>query len=162
MRTFLFSLLFICLLCTTLSAQNQRQWYTYQAAKVSFWHPDAWLLESLEDQVSLQHPKQALSLTFTLLPDTDLLLALEQWQADLQTQVQGAHWSSEPDLVQLNDLMGVGGEIEGSIKGELVKIGLFLLERPNGVLLVVGMGYQGALDQHRETLDRILQSIQPL
>ena len=162
MRTFFFSLLFISLLSANLSAQNQRQWYAYQAAKVSFWYPEAWVLEAEEGSVIIRHPQTALSMTFTLLPDTQLEGALAQWHADLSTQLTDARWSVAPDLVQLNNLLGVGGEIEGTLEGKAVKIGLFLLERPQGVLLLVGMGFQGALDEQRETLDRIVQSIQPL
>lgn len=162
MRTFLSTLLFISLLSATLSAQIQRQWHVFQEAKVSFWHPANWTLQTAENSVIATHPKTALSLTFTLLPDTELEAALEQWQADLSAQVTDAHWSVAPDLVQLNDLLGVGGEIEGTLDDQPVKIGLFLLERPQGVLLLVGMGFQGALDKHREALDRIVQSIQPL
>lgn len=162
MRTFLSTLLFISLLSATLSAQIQRQWHVFQEAKVSFWHPADWTLQAAENSVITTHPETALSLTFTLLPDTELEAALQQWQTDLAAQITDAHWSTAPDLVQLNDLLGVGGEIEGTMDDQPVKIGLFLLERPQGVLLLVGMGFQGALDEHREALDRIVQSIQPL
>lgn len=162
MRTFFFSLLFISLLSANLSAQTQRQWHVFQKAKLSFWYPVDWMLETADNSVIATHPKTALSLTFTLLPDTELVAVLQQWQAGLSDQVTDAHWSMEPDLVQLNNLLGVGGEIEGTIGDDPVKIGVFLFERPQGVLLLVGMGFQGALDEHREVLDRIVHSIQPL
>lgn len=162
MRTFFFSLLFISLLSANLSAQTQRQWHVFQEAKVSFWYPADWTLGTADNSVIATHPKTALSLTFTLLPDTELAAVLQQWQVDLSNQVTDAHWSMEPDLVQLNNLLGVGGEIEGTMDDAPVKIGVFLFERPQGVLLLVGMGFQGALDEYHEVLDRIVHSIQPL
>jgi len=162
MRTFFFSLLLFSLLSANLVAQIKPQWHVYQPAKVSFWYPESWQLEEVEGSVSIRHPETALSLTWTLLPDAQLETALEQWLSDILTQVEEAHWSSAPDLLQLNGLQGVGGEIEGQMEGKAIKIGLFLFERPQGILLLVGMGFEGAMETHREALDRMVQSIQPL
>ena len=84
---------------------------------------------------------------------------LEQLVAE---QVQAPTWCSAPDLIDLNGIMGVGAEVQGQVDGQPIQMGLFLLERPNQVLLVVGLGDQKALKEHQESLDKILQSIKPI
>lgn len=163
MRTFFCGLALLFLLGTSqASAQVDRQWFLHQAAKVGFWYPDNWQLEQLDQVVRLQHPPSGLSVTFTLLEDTQMEVALQDLERIVAEQVQQPTWSAAPDLVNLNGLVGVGAEVQGELDGKPIKMGLFLLERPNQVLLVVGLGYEATLQAHQDNLNRILQSIKPL
>ncbi len=163
MRTFFCSLALFFLWGTSQTqAQVERQWFMHQAAKVGFWYPDNWQLETEEQVVRLQHSASGLSVTFTLLEDTQMEAALQELESIVAEQVHAPQWSSPPDLIELNGLLGVGAEVQGQLDGKPIQMGLFLIERPNQVLLVVGLGYETALKEHRASLDQILQSIKPL
>lgn len=163
MRTFFFSLVLLLLLGYSPSqAQIERQWFIHQAAKISFWYPDTWQLEHKEQVVHLQHAASGLSVTFTLLEDTQMEEALQDLEQLVAEQVTDPTWSNVPNLIALNGITGVGAEVQGKLDGQPIQMGLFLLERPNQVLLVVGLGNQTALKKHQEHLNKILQSIKPL
>lgn len=163
-RTFFcnLGLLFLLLGSSHVHAQVDRQWFIYQAAEVSFWYPDNWELEQQETTVRLQHTASGLSVTFTLLEDTQMEEAFQGLEQLVAEQVEEPTWSSDPALIDWNGIMGVGAEVEGKIEGQPIQMGLFLLERPQKVLLVIGLGDQAALQEHQESLDKILQSIQPI
>ncbi|MGH1335135.1 MAG: hypothetical protein ACRBFS_03340 [Aureispira sp.] len=163
MRTFFCGLALLFLLGSSqLHAQVDPQWFLHQTAKVGFWYPDNWQLENQEEVVRLQHTTSGLSVTFTLLEDTQMEEALQGLERLVAEQVQNPTWSSAPELIDLNGIMGVGAEVQGNLDGQPIQMGLFLLERPHQVLLVVGLGDQKALKEHQESLDKILQSIKPI
>lgn len=164
MRTFFcnLGLLFLLLGSSQLNAQVDRQWFIYQAAEVSFWYPDNWELEHQETTVRLQHTASGLSVTFTLLEHTQIEEALQDLEQLVAEQVNNPTWSSDPALIDWNGILGVGAEVQGTIEEQPIQMGLFLLERPQQVLLVIGLGDKNALQEHQESLDKILQSIKPI
>jgi hypothetical protein len=163
MRTFFFCLVLLLLLgASQTQAQVEPQWFLYQPAEVGFWYPDNWQLEQQASVVRLQHAASGLSVTFTLLEDTQMETALQELEQIVAEQVQDPQWSSPPDLIELNGLLGVAAEVRGTLDERPIQMGVFLLERPGQVLLVVGLGYQTALQEHQESLNKILQSIKPL
>ena len=136
MRTFFCGLALLFLFgVSQLHAQVDQQWFLHQPAKVGFWYPDNWQLENQPPIVRLQHAASGLSVTFTLLEDTQMEEALQDLEQLVAEQVQAPTWSSAPDLIDLNGIMGVGAEVQGQVDGQPIQMGLFLLERPNHCLL---------------------------
>lgn len=163
MRTFFCSFV-LCLVlgASPLHAQVDPQWFLYPTAEIGFWYPDNWTLEEQEQVVRVQHTASGLSVTFTVLEDTQMEEALQDLESLVTHQLQETAWSRSPDLIELNGIMGVGAELEGKIEGRAVQMGLFLLERSQQVVLVVGLGDATVLQEHRASLDKILQSIRPI
>ena len=67
-----------------------------------------------------------------------------------------------PEIIEINGMQGVALGMQGFMKGMQVQVGLFLIERPQKVLLVLGIGEKTTLTQYEDELNKIIKSIKPL
>jgi hypothetical protein len=88
--------------------------------------------------------------------------ALIELEAIIQTQLTQPNITTEPEIVELNGMMGVVSELEGRINGSPVQLGVFIIDSPQNVLLVLGMGHELTLQKHNRILDKIIKSIKPI
>ena len=163
MKTFFCIFLFSFILTgTSLQAQIKRNLYTYQAAQVEFWYPNEWQIEEIEKVATLQNGDGSLSITFSIMEADQIEEALIELEAIIQTQLVQPNITTDPEIVELNGMMGVVSELEGSINGSPVQLGVFIIDSPQNVLLVLGMGHELTLQKHNKILDKIIKSIKPI
>ncbi|MBL4650336.1 MAG: hypothetical protein JKY03_11450 [Aureispira sp.] len=163
MKTFLCIFLFSFILTNTgLQAQVKRNLYTYQAAQVEFWYPNEWQIEEEEKVATLQNRDGSLSITFSIMEADQIEEALIELEAIIQTQLTQPNITTDPEIVELNGMMGVVSELEGTINGSPVQLGVFIIDSPQNVLLVLGMGHELTLQKHNRILDKIIKSIKPI
>lgn len=163
MKTFFCIFLFSFILTgTSLHAQIKRNLYTYQAAQVEFWYPNEWQIEEVEKVATLQNNGGSLSITFSIMEADQIEEALIELEAIIQTQLTNPSITTEPEIIELNGMMGVVSELEGNINGSPVQLGVFIIDSPQNVLLVLGMGHELTLQKHNKILDKIIKSIKPI
>lgn len=163
MKTFFCIFLFSFIITNTgLQAQSKRNAYTYQAAQVEFWYPNEWQIEEVEKVATLQNSDGSLSITFSIMEADQIEEALIELEAIIQTQLTQPKITTEPEIVELNGMMGVVSELEGSINGSPVQLGVFIIDSPQNVLLVLGMGHELTLQKNNKILDKIIKSIKPI
>ncbi|BDS15494.1 hypothetical protein [Aureispira anguillae] len=163
MKTFFCIFLFnFILISTTVQAQAKRNLYTYQAAQVEFWYPNEWQVEEAERVTVLQNIDQSLSITFSIMEAEKIEEALIELESIMQTQLTNPTITTEPEIIELNGMMGVVAELNGTLDGNLVQLGVFIIDSPQNVLLVLGMGHKKALQQYNKALDKIIKSIKPI
>lgn len=163
MRTFFYIFLFSFILTTVnLQAQTKRNSYTYQAAQVEFWYPNEWQIEETEKVATLQNSDGSLSITFSIMAADQIEEALIELETIIQTQLTEPNITTDPKIVELNGMMGVVSELEGSINGSPVQLGVFIIDSPQNVLLVIGMGHELTLQKNDKILDKIIKSIKPI
>jgi hypothetical protein len=163
MRTFFCIFLFSFILTTVnLQAQTKRNLYTYQAAQVEFWYPSEWQIEEVEKVATLQNSDGSLSITFSIMAADQMEEALIELESIIQAQLTQPNITTDPKIIELNGMMGVVSEVEGSINGSPVQLGIFIIESPQNVLLVIGMGHELTLQKNNKILDKIIKSIKPI
>lgn len=156
------------LLCSCLFLVNNAQaqlkpnLYTYQAAQVQFWYPSEWELNEAERVVTLQSIEGALSMTFSIMQADQIEEALMELEGIIQTRVTLPKITTEPELVELKGMQGVMTEVEGAMNGEEVQLGVFIIDSPQNVLLVLGVGQKEALKKYNKDLYKVIKSIQPI
>lgn len=156
---FLFNLL---LISTTSQGQTQRNRYTYQAAQVEFWYPNEWQIEEEEKVATLQNLEGSLSITFSIMEANQIEEALIELESIMQMQLTNPSMTMEPEVVNLNGMMGVVTELTGTMKGTPIQLGVFIIDSPQNVLLVLGMGDKITLKKYNKALDKIIKSIKPI
>lgn len=140
-------------------AQLKSNQYIYQKASVQFWYPDNWIIESSEDALMLKNEGDDLSLTFSVMEADKIQEALMELELLLKEQMSEATVLGEPQVLEFNNLRALSMDLEGYMNELKVKVGIFLVDCDTQVLLVMGVGYQQALDRQHKALYKIINSI---
>ncbi len=156
---FLFSFIAVA---THTQAQLKRNTYTYQAAQVQFWYPNEWKMEEDEKVATLQSLEGALSITFSIMEADRIEEALVELESIMLTKLTNPSMTTDPKVVQLHGMEGVMTELKGTMNGTSVQLGVFIIDSPQNVLLVLGMGQAEALKKYNEELNKIIKSIKPI
>jgi len=143
-------------------AQLKPNHYTYQAAQVQFWYPSEWEVSEAERVVTAQTIDGALSMTFSIMQADQIEEALMELESIIQTRVTLPQITAEPELVELKGMQGVMTEVEGTMEGKEVQLGVFIIDSPQNVLLVLGVGQKEALKKYNQDLNKVIQSIEPI
>ncbi len=163
MRTFIYLLLFVMLcICFDIQAQLKPNSYVYQAAQVHLKHPDGWQIDRHEKVVTLQQLGGEISVSLRALKTTKIEEALMELESLIRDQISDPEITSDPKIIEINGMQGVGMDMQGYLKGMRVQVGVFLIERPLRVLMELGMGEKIALEQYEKELNSIINSIKPL
>lgn len=88
--------------------------------------------------------------------------ALIELESIMQMQLTNPSMTMEPEVVNLNGMMGVVTELTGTMKGTPIQLGVFIIDSPQNVLLVLGMGDKITLKKYNKALDKIIKSIKPI
>ena len=163
MPIFIYILLF-GMLCSPLqmTGQLQANSYVYQPAKVHIQLIEGWQVEE-NDQVSIvQHEGGELSLSLSVLDAEKIEEALMDLESIMNEQLSDPSIIETPEIIEINGMQGVALGMQGFMKGMQVQVGLFLIERPQKVLLVLGIGEKTTLTQYEDELNKIIKSIKPL
>lgn len=152
---------FIILINNT-EAQLKPNLYTYQAAQVQFWYPSEWEVKEEEKVATLQSFEGALSITFSIMQANQIEDALIELESIVQTQLTNPTITTDPEIVDLHGMSGVMTELEGTMEGSFVQLGVFIIDSPQNVLLVLGMGRKKALKKYNKELTKIINSIEPI
>jgi predicted Zn-dependent protease len=163
MRTFIY-LLLLLVLCTTLDIQAQRKpnSYVHQSAQVHLKYPDGWYIDKHEKMVTLQQLGGEISVSLRTLKTTKIEEALMELESLIRDQISDPEITSDPKIIEINGMQGVVMDMQGYLKGMRVQVGIFLIERPPHVLMLLGMGKKTALQQYEKELNSIINSIKPL
>jgi predicted Zn-dependent protease len=163
MKAFFYFFLFNFMLLTTFSqAQLKRSTYIYQAGQVQFWYPESWQIDEVEKVATLQNSEGELSISFSILPAEGIEEALNDLESIVLTQLNDPKTTSEPEIIEMNGMQGVVTELEGTMKGIAVQLGVFIIDGPENVLLVLGMGHKRSLSTYKKELNKIIKSIKPI
>ena len=160
----LFSIFFFSfiVLINNTEAQLKPNLYTYQAAQVQFWYPSEWDVKEEEKVATLQSFEGALSITFSIMQANQIEDALIELESIVQTQLTNPTITTDPEIVDLHGMAGVMTELEGTMEGNFVQLGVFIIDSPQNVLLVLGMGRKKALKKYNKELTKIINSIEPI
>lgn len=162
MRIIFFVSLFIFMISFFCAAQSKNNSYIYQAAQVEFWHPTKWEISEEDKVVTLQTMEGALSITFSIMKADDLENALIELETLVQTQLNEPTMTAEPEIIRFNQLEGVMMEMSGTMNGEIVRLGIFVIDSPQNVLLILGLGQEKVLNKYSKELNKIIQSIKAI
>lgn len=162
MRIFFFVFLFSFITSFYCQAQQKNNTYTYQAAQIEFWYPNNWEISEEEKVITLQTMEGALSMTFSIMQANDLEKALIELESVVHTQLSNPTITTEPQIVKLNQLDGVMMEISGTMNGKTVRFGVFIIDSPQNILLVLGIGQEKVLNKYNKELNKIIQSIKAI
>lgn len=123
MKTFfcIFFLNFI-LMSTAVHGQAKRNLYTYQAAQIEFWYPNKWQIIEEEKVATLQNIDGSLSMTFSIMEADKMEEALIDLESIMQTQLTNPMITTDPEIIALNEMMGVVSELKGTMHGSLVQL----------------------------------------
>ena len=142
--------------------QLQANSYVYQPARVYIQLMKGWQVEE-NDQVSIvQHEGGELSLSLSVLEAEKIEEALMDLESIMNEQLSNPSIIETPEIIEINGMQGVALGMQGFMKGMQVQVGLFLIERPQKVLLVLGIGEKTTLTQYEDELNKIIKSIKPL
>jgi hypothetical protein len=156
---FLFS--FICLSFST-QAQLKRNSYIYQAAQVQLSYPEGWQMDEVDKVATLQNMEGDLSVSFSVMQASKMEEALMELETVMKTQLSNPEIISEPKIIEMNGMEGVVMEMQGMMKGMQVQLGVFIIDSPHNVLMVLGMGEKKSLTAYNKELDKIIKSIKPI
>lgn len=159
---FFIFLFFFLIQSETTTAQLKRNTYTYQAAQVQFWYPNEWQIEEEDKLVTLQSMDGALTISFSIMQASEMEAALVELESIVQTQLANPSFTTEPEIIDLNGMEGVMAELMGTMDGQSIRLGVFIVSSPQNVLLILGMGKEEALGKYNKELQKIIKSIQPL
>jgi len=163
MKTIFYVFLFsFILMSTSTQAQLKRNLYTYQAAQVQFWYPNEWQIDEVEKVATVQSLEGSLSITFSIMEANQIEEALAELESIMLTQLTNPVITTEPELVELQGMDGVMTELKGTMNGTTVQLGVFIIDSPQNVLLVLGIGHEDALKKYNKELNKIIKSIKPI
>lgn len=162
MKRFLYFLLLFLFIHSPLSAQLKPNTYTYQAAQVQFWYPSEWKIDEAEKLVTVQSPDDALNINFSIMQASEMEAAMVELESIVQTQLANPSFTTEPEIIQLNGMEGVMAELSGTIDGANIRMGVFIIDSPQNVLLILGMGKEIAMNKYNKELQKIIQSIKAI
>ena len=151
------------MLMTTFSqAQLKRSTYIYQAGQVQFWYPENWEIDEVEQVATLQNIEGDLSISFSVISTEGIEKALSDLESIVLTQLNDPVTTSEPEIIEMNGMQGVVSEMEGTMNNISVQLGVFIIDGPLNVILVLGMGHKRSLSTYKKELNKIIKSIKPI
>ena len=151
------------MLMTTFSqAQLKRSTYIYQAGQVQFWYPENWEIDEVEQVATLQNIEGDLSISFSVISTEGIEKALSDLESIVLTQLNDPVTTSEPEIIEMNGMPGVVSEMEGTMNNISVQLGVFIIDGPLNVILVLGMGHKRSLSTYKKELNKIIKSIKPI
>ena len=150
------------LLTTFSQAQLKRNTYIYQAGQVQFWHPEGWEIDEIEQVATLQNNEGDLSISFSVISAEGIEEALNDLESIVLTQLNDPVTTSEPEIIEMNGMQGVVIEMQGTMNNISVQLGIFIIDCPENVLLVLGMGHKRSLNTYKKELNKIIKSIKPI
>jgi hypothetical protein len=112
--------------------------------------------------VMLQQLGGEISVSLRTLKTTKIEEALMELESLIRDQISDPEITSDPKIIEINGMQGVVMDMQGYLKGMRVQVGIFLIERPPHVLMLLGMGKKTALQQYEKELNSIINSIKPL
>lgn len=136
--------------------------FAYKAAQVEFWYPNEWQIDEVDKVVTIQTMEGALSMTFSIMQSNAIEEALIELESVVQTQLTNPVITTEPEIVEFNNMTGVMMELTGTINGKLVKLGVFIIDSPQNVLLILGIGEEKILNKYNKELNKIIKSIKAI
>ena len=151
------------MLMTTFSqAQLKRSTYIYQAGQVQFWYPENWEIDEVEQVATLQNIEGDLSISFSVISTEGIEKALSDLESIVLTQLNDPVTTSEPEIIEMNGMQAVVSEMEGTMNNISVQLGVFIIDGPLNVILVLGMGHKRSLSTYKKELNKIIKSIKPI
>ncbi|MCH2021941.1 MAG: hypothetical protein MK207_05620 [Saprospiraceae bacterium] len=163
MKSFFYFFLLNFMLMTTFSqAQLKRSTYIYQAGQVQFWYPENWEIDEVEQVATLQNIEGDLSISFSVISTEGIEKALSDLESIVLTQLNDPVTTSEPEIIEMNGMQGVVSEMEGTMNNISVQLGVFIIDGPLNVILVLGMGHKRSLSTYKKELNKIIKSIKPI
>jgi hypothetical protein len=134
-----------------------------ETARISIWYPDNWTVESDEDNVMIADPDEEVIFVYMLVESDEVEDALAALDKELLSVVSDVKNVGEVEEDMLNGMNCLFMEAQGSIDKVGVDIGIFMVVTPaKKILIVMGIVQTAAYEKHEETIDKIIQGIQPL
>jgi len=139
------------------------EWYPHEAAGVSLYFPDHWLVEVSDDSMlAATTPDETVGVVVRVFEVADLEAALGALESELMSVVADFQPSGYYEDT-LNGMPMVAGEGTGVIEGYPAEVALLVVLTPaDKALMVFGAGQQEFVAQYQADLDTIFANISPL